>query len=83
MNPAPIYPRLLLTPALLMSILISAAACSAAELAPGAPSRSLRNGGFEEPARDPAAPPGWGSQGSAFGTARLRGSTDSSQSWTR
>lgn len=43
----------------------------AADLPPGSPVTRLANPGFEEPASDPAAPPGWGTLGSAYGSARV------------
>jgi alpha-N-arabinofuranosidase len=46
-------------------------ACTAGDRSPGPPVASLVNGGFDEPAPDPSAPPGWGSQGSPYGTAKI------------
>ncbi len=57
--------------AIAIAIGLAPSACAAADLAPPPASPSLRNGAFDEPAADPAAPPGWGSQGSAHGSAKI------------
>lgn len=54
-----------------LAILAAPAACAAADLAASPATASLRNASFDDPASNPAAPPGWGSQGSAYGTVKL------------
>ncbi len=56
---------------LVLAALGTPAACAAADLAPAPASAALRNGAFDEAAQDVSAPPGWGSQGSAYGAAKL------------
>lgn len=45
--------------------------CVAADIAAGPPTPGLVNGSFDSEASNPARPPGWASQGSAHGTARV------------
>jgi len=56
---------------LLLSLVVAAQAACAADLPAGGPVTSLANPGFDDPASDAAKPPGWGSQGSGYGTARV------------
>jgi len=55
----------------IVALACAGAPVGAADLPPGDAVRALGNPGFEAPASDPAAPPGWGSLGSAYGTARV------------
>jgi len=54
-----------------LALACAGAPVGAADLPPGAAVRALANPGFDAAASDPAAPPGWGSLGSAYGTARV------------
>ncbi len=56
---------------LVLAILLAPAACAAVDLSPPPASTTLKNGAFDEAAPNPAAPPGWGSQGSAYGSAKV------------
>ncbi len=56
---------------LAVASLFAPTACAAADLPPAPASTTLRNAAFDEEAANPAAPPGWGSQGSAYGTAKI------------
>lgn len=56
---------------LVLAILLAPAACAAVDLSPPPASTTLQNGTFDETAPNPAAPPGWGSQGSAYGSAKV------------
>lgn len=56
---------------LALAIVIAPAACVAADLPAASAVTALRNPAFDEPASDPSAPPGWASQGSAYGTVKI------------
>lgn len=56
---------------LLLAFGLPPAVSCAADLPAGGPVAALANPGFDEPAPDAARPPGWGSQGSSYGSARV------------
>lgn len=56
---------------IVLVLLLAPSACAAADLAPPPAAAALRNGGFDEAAPNPSAPPGWGSQGSAHGSSKV------------
>lgn len=55
----------------LLSLALGASVACAADLPAGAPVASLANPGFDDPTGDVTRPPGWGSQGSSYGSARV------------
>ena len=63
---------------LVLAIFAAPAACAAADLPAPPPVTALQNPAFDEPASNPAAPPGWASQGSAYGTVKVVDNPDAS-----
>ena len=57
--------------AMVLAVLFAPGLSGAGDLSAGSPTASLRNPSFDEPASDPEEPPGWGSQSSSNGTAKV------------
>jgi alpha-N-arabinofuranosidase len=56
---------------MVLAVVFASGISRAGDLSAGSPTTSLRNRSFDEPASDPEEPPGWGSQSSSHGTAKV------------